>query len=167
MIEFLSSWAEQIVLSVIIVTIIELILPNNKNRKYIQMVIGIYILFNIISPVIENKQVFSFEEYENNSVYISSSGNVIDQTSMDKRIEKIYIEELEKNIIKKFEENGYEVIKCEVDGVLNSNDKNAGIHLITVKLKKNDKESGILVEEIKEEISEEYEIDKSKIVIKN
>ena len=36
MIEFLSSWAEQIVLAVIIATIIELILPNNKTKKYIK-----------------------------------------------------------------------------------------------------------------------------------
>ena len=55
MIQFLSSWAEQIVLAVIIATIIELILPQNRNKKYIQMVIGIYILFNIISPIIKNK----------------------------------------------------------------------------------------------------------------
>ena len=48
MINFLSSWAEQIVLAVIIATIIELILPDSKNKKYIQMVIGVYILFNIM-----------------------------------------------------------------------------------------------------------------------
>ena len=35
MIEFISSWAEQIVLAVIVATIIELILPKNKNKKYI------------------------------------------------------------------------------------------------------------------------------------
>ena len=57
MMNFLSSWAEQIVLAVIIATIIELILPNSKNKKYIQMVIGIYIMFNIISPIIKNKDI--------------------------------------------------------------------------------------------------------------
>ena len=55
MISFISSWAEQIVLAVIVATIIELILPKNKNKKYIQMVIGVYVLFNIISPIIKNK----------------------------------------------------------------------------------------------------------------
>ena len=57
MISFLSSWTEQIVLAVVIAIIIELILPNNKNKKYIQMVIGDYVLFNIISPIIKNKEV--------------------------------------------------------------------------------------------------------------
>ena len=89
MIQFLSSWAEQIVLAVIIATIIELILPQNRNKKYIQMVIGIYILFNIISPIIKNKDTiltsgdYDLEKYE------SSSNYTIDQSSMDERIEKI------------------------------------------------------------------------------
>ena len=63
MISFMSSWAEQIVLAVIVATIIEMILPKNKNKKYIQMVIGVYVLFNIISPIIENKEEFSIEKY--------------------------------------------------------------------------------------------------------
>ena len=33
MISFMSSWTEQIVLAVIVATIIEMILPQNKNRK--------------------------------------------------------------------------------------------------------------------------------------
>ena len=37
MINFLSSWAEQVILAVIIATILELILPNSKNKKYVQM----------------------------------------------------------------------------------------------------------------------------------
>ena len=36
----------------IIATIIEMLLPNNGNGKYVKMVIGIFVLFSIISPVI-------------------------------------------------------------------------------------------------------------------
>ena len=127
MINFLSTWAEQIIIAVIIATIIELILPNNKNKKYIQMVIGIYILFNIISPVIKNKEEFSIDKYkiEDNTV---SSGYVLDQSSMNKRLEKIYLEELEKNVKSKFQEKGFTVSKCKIDAVLDTNKKNAGIH---------------------------------------
>ena len=82
MIEFMSSWAEQIVLAVIVATIIEMILPKNKNKKYIQMVIGIYVLFNIISPIIKNKDNFSIEKYnienyQNNLKYEVVSGSII------------------------------------------------------------------------------------------
>ena len=90
MISFISSWAEQIVLAVVVATIIELILPKNKNKKYIQMVIGVYVLFNIISPIIKNKDNFSVEKY-NTEKYESKAQYEVDQSSMDARIEKIYL----------------------------------------------------------------------------
>ena len=52
MIAWLSSWAGSVVASVIVCTIIELVLPNNSNKKYARTVIGIYILFTILSPII-------------------------------------------------------------------------------------------------------------------
>lgn len=166
MIEFFSSWAEQIVLAVIIATIIELILPNSKNKKYIQMVIGIYILFNIISPVINNKELltsideYNLEQYDNNT---TNSQYVIDQSSMDRRLEKIYLEELENNIKNKFEEKGYVINKCIIDAELDTSKKNAGIHLIKVILEEATDETEI--DEIKKEIINEYEIDESKLEI--
>lgn len=165
MIEFFSSWAEQIVLAVIIATIIELILPNNKNKKYIQMVIGVYILFNILSPVIQNKDLLtSIDEYDleqyNNT---TNSQYVIDQSSMDKRLEKIYLEELENSITKKFEEKGFVINKCTIDAELDTSKKNAGIHLIKVIIE--DTENGDAITEIKKEIINEYEIDESKVEI--
>ena len=36
----------------IIGTIIEMILPEGNSKKYIKVVIGIYVLFSIVSPVI-------------------------------------------------------------------------------------------------------------------
>ena len=166
MIQFLSSWAEQIVLAVIIATIIELILPQNRNKKYIQMVIGIYILFNIISPIIKNKDTiltsgdYDLEKYE------SSSNYTIDQSSMDERIEKIYLEELENTTISKFQTAGIEVEKCNVDAVLDTNKKNAGIHLITVKIKGPVEQEKI--DSVVKELVQEYEIseDKVKIIIR-
>lgn len=165
MINFISSWAEQIVLAVIIATIIELLLPKNKNRKYIQMVVGVYVLFNIVSPIIKNKETISLEEY-NIEKYETNSKYEIDQSSMDERIEKIYLEELENNTISKFESAGVQVEKCNVDAELDTNKKNAGIHSITLKVK-GPIDDTIINRKIKE-LAEEYEIteDKFKIIIK-
>lgn len=162
MINFLSSWAEQIVLAVIIATLFELILPKNKNKKYIQMVIGVYVLFNIISPILETEQVFSFDEYniEKDNVV---SGGVLVQTSMDERIEKIYLDELEDTVITKFEKQGFKVKKCTIDAELDSSKKNAGIHLITVKLETT--ENSEQIDEIKKDIATEFEIEEDKINI--
>lgn len=163
MINFMSSWAEQIVLAVVVATIIELILPKNKNKKYIQMVIGIYVLFNIISPIIKNKNDFSIEKYSIEN-YETKSQYEVDQSSMDARLEKIYLDELEKTVISKFEENGFEVTKCTIDAVLDTTKKNAGIHSITVKVKTSADEGKIA--SIRKELASEFEIEEEKIIIK-
>ncbi len=164
MISFLSSWAEQVILAVIIATILELILPNSKNKKYVQMVIGVYVLFNIISPIIKNKEKLVFSEIDLDN-YITTSTKV-EQSSMDARLEKIYLDELENNIKSKFKNVGIEIIKCTIDAELDTTKKNAGIHSIDVKVKNVDDEKKI--SKIKQEIIEEYEIseDKIKIIIK-
>lgn len=164
MINFLSSWAEQVILAVIIATILELILPNSKNKKYVQMVIGVYVLFNIISPIIKNKEKLVFSEIDLDK-YITTSTKV-EQSSMDARLEKIYLDELENNIKSKFKNAGIEIIKCTIDAELDATKKNAGIHSIDVKVKNVDDEKKI--SKIKQEIIEEYEIseDKIKIIIK-
>ena len=154
MINFLSSWAEQVILAVIIATILELILPNSKNKKYVQMVIGVYVLFNIISPIIKNKEKLVFSEIDLDK-YITTSTKV-EQSSMDARLEKIYLDELENNIKSKFKNAGIEIIKCTIDAELDTTKKNAGIHSIDVKVKNVDDEKKI--SKIKQEIIEEYEI---------
>lgn len=162
MIEFISSWAEQIVLAVIVATIIELILPKNKNKKYIQMVIGVYVLFNIISPIIKNKEKISVEEY-NIDKYETKSQYEVDQSSMDERIEKIYLEELKNNAISKFEEAGFSVEKCVVDAELDTTKKNAGIHEINIRIK-GPVDEGQLNKTI-QLLAEEYEIEEDKVKV--
>lgn len=67
MIENISSWAEQIIVAVIIATLIEMILPNGNNKKYVKAVIGVYILFTIISPIFKKGTTLDFDkrDYEN------------------------------------------------------------------------------------------------------
>lgn len=148
MISFIRSWAEQVIVAVIIASIIEMILPENKNKKYIKMIIGMYILFNIISPVIKNNNYFNFEEF-NIEKYASttSSGVEVNQESMDKRLEQLYIEELEKDLKNKVKEKGYNVTSCRIDAVLNENSSNKGINKIKLKVSKlnptNDKNSSV------------------------
>lgn len=140
MIEFLSSWAKGLGLAIVVVSILEMILPNNKTKKYIRMVMGVYILFTIISPFIKNKPAidvsnFDIEKYSN---YTSSSGKTT-QTSMDKRIEELYIDKLEKDISKKVKEQGYDILNCEVKAKLNDSEENSEISKIKLQVKKNEK----------------------------
>ena len=138
MIEFLSSWAKGLGLAIVIVSILEMLLPNNKTKKYIRMVMGLYILFTIISPFIKNRTLFNVENIDlskelNNYSSVETS---VDQTSMDERIQVLYVEELEKDITKKVEEKGYEVTECKVKA--NIQDENNTISKIKLKIEKNE-----------------------------
>ena len=95
--------------------------------------------------------------------YTTNSEYVIDQSSMDKRLEKIYLEELEENVTTKFEDAGYTVSKCEIDAELDTTQKNAGIHNINVKIKSPAEQSEL--DKIKTEIATEYEIEETKISV--
>ena len=136
MVTFLSSWVKNLSLALIVVSILEMILPNNKTKKYIKTIMGLYILFSIISPFIKNSNNLNLSEFNINSyaegIVEASSNEVVNQDSMDKRIKKIYVQELEKNITSKIKEKGYTVSNCkvDVDGIEDGNIKN-----ITVKLK--------------------------------
>ena len=138
MIEFLSSWAKGLGLAIVIVSILEMLLPNNKTKKYIRMVMGLYILFTIISPFIKNRTLFNVENIDlskelNNYSSVETS---VDQTSMDERIQVLYVEELEKDITKKVEEKGYEVTECKVKANIQA--QNNTISKIKLKIKINE-----------------------------
>ena len=116
MIEFLSSSIKSLGVAIIIVSILEMLLPNNKIKKYIRMVMGIFILFNIIAPFIQNKDKFDLNEIslENFTQTETVSSTNVNQVSMNQRIEKLYTQEMEKDITKKVEEKGYVVEDCNV-----------------------------------------------------
>lgn len=123
MIEFLSSWVKNLGIIIVIVSILEMLLPNNKTKKYIKIVFGVFIIFNIISPLIKEKEVFSIENFDLNefSNNFETSNNIneneaVNQVTMDRKIGELYKKELEKDITKKLEDKGYKVknIKASV-----------------------------------------------------
>lgn len=138
MIEFLSTWAKSLGLAIIVISILEMILPNNKTKKYVRMIFGIYIIFNIISPFIKNKDILDVSTDDFNTyIYDNTSNQVEDnQTSMNSRIEEIYIEELEKDITKKIEDLGYQVITCNVYATLSSKNEENYIEEIVLTVEK-------------------------------
>lgn len=141
MIEFLSTWAKSLGLAIIVISILEMILPNNKTKKYVRMIFGIYIIFNIISPFVKNKDIldvstYDFNEYSNYTVNQSN----LEQSSMDNRIEQIYIEELEKDITEKISDLGYQVITCNVYATLSSENEENYIEEIVLTVSKNEEQ---------------------------
>lgn len=108
---FISSWAQGIIVSVIIATIIEMLLPNNGNGKYVKVVVGIFVLFSIISPVINKLKGSNSNEIDLNS-YIETSANGTLPTSNisfnnEETIRKMYEENLKIDIKSKVNQKGY------------------------------------------------------------
>ena len=136
MIENLSSWAKGITLAVIVVSILEMLLPNNKTKKYIKMVMGVFILFNIISPFINANDLKNLNEIDASKYVNENNKNYVEQKSMDERLEELYIEEIEKDIIKKVEKKGYKVSMCKVDAKITKNEEETGITKIKLKVEK-------------------------------
>lgn len=135
MINFLSSWVKNFALALIIVSILEMLLPNNKTKKYVKMVMGLYILFSLISPFIENSDKFNLDDsmYTKYVKEYSSIDTTVDQSSMDIRLNEIYKEQIEKDIVQKMEKKGYEVEKCKV--IAHTSEEDSGIENITLKIK--------------------------------
>ncbi len=129
MVTYLSSWARQVIVSVVVAIILEMILsPNSKSTKYIKTVIGIYIVYAIIAPalnLIGGKNLdFSNIDYEN---YFASSDIYQNLESSVEKIETNSFEEtyklnLKQDMENKLREKGFIVsnIKLEVDVKENS-----------------------------------------------
>lgn len=129
MVEYISSWARQVILAVIIAIILEMILsPNSKNTKYIKTVIGIYVMYTIIVPGLNlingNKIDFANIDYEryfqNTDIYKELESNV--ENIENSNLEETYELNLKQDIENKLRQKGYEVssINFEINFVENS-----------------------------------------------
>lgn len=118
MIDFLSTWAEQIIVAVIIASIIEMILPSGNNKKYIKAVIGVYILFTIISPILAKITNIDLDnlDYEKYFKEMDTSQTISQSLTKnnDKSIEEIYENNIKQDMKEKLKEQGYIVEKIEL-----------------------------------------------------
>ena len=124
MIEFIVECVESIIVAMIFVIIIEMLLPNGANKKYVKMVSGIYLMFTILNPFLGlfNKD-FDINLFENsNSIETSSS---ISNDSL----KEYYISSLKSTIKSELESKGYNIKEI----ILNLNNDNSEILNITIK----------------------------------
>ncbi len=138
MVSAISSWAEQIIIAIIIATILEMIIPDCKNKKYVKTVIGLYILFTILSPVIKNviKGDISFasSDYLGSMNEISDSYNKFNNIT-NNNIQDTYILSLKQDITGKLYKKGYiaSIIKIDIE----ENEENYGqINSLNINLSK-------------------------------
>lgn len=142
MIEFLKDWTNQIIVAVIIATILEMLLPDAKNNKYIKMVIGLYLLVCIINPVITKvtgKDIdiskFNYKKYFDEEIIETTSQDFENNNS--KLIKQAYIDNIKNDIKIKIKQKGYEVISLDIDIIEDENKDTYGtIQNVNLKLEK-------------------------------
>lgn len=137
MIEFLSKWIEGIAIAVIIASIFEMILPNGNIKKYVKVILSIYIFFSIISPFTDNKVKGDFDlskKVDDYSENIINKNYSKEEISTDKKLNKIYENTFEKELVQTIEKEGFKVYKCNVKGNFNAEEENAGISKISITL---------------------------------
>lgn len=122
---FVSGWAQGIIVAVIIASIIEMLLPNNGNGKYVKVVIGIFVLFSVISPVINKFNGKNVDVSNDIDAYIQTSSNSATtnaNTSFDNNesIKLMYEENLKIDIKSKVSQKGYEVGDVRLEILNNS-----------------------------------------------
>lgn len=112
MIEIVSNNATTLVVAVILITIIEMILPSGNNKKYIKFFGGIILVIITLTPLINvlNTDINITNFINDNQIEVSNMEYEISEDY----IYESYIDNLEKDIIKRLEENGYEVIDIDL-----------------------------------------------------
>ena len=167
MVEWISGWAQGIIVAVIIATIIEMLLPEGSSKKYIKVVVGIYILFTIVSPVITKitikefklSDIIDLDEY----IEAASSDNTYNELekSNNENIKEVYIASLKSDIEGKIANKGYNADSIEVE--VQDNDEYT-INSITISVSKLDeKEENNNIEIVNEvEINVSTSTEKSK-----
>ena len=194
MISWFNSWAQGIILAVIIVTILEMIVPEGKNKKYIKIVMGVYITFTIISPIITKVTGNNFEldvsKYED--LFNSNSVQGVNEiTSLNNQsIENLYLNTIKTDIKTELDKEGYESKKINITADINVENEEAKIYKIDIEVAKKPNEEEIKkvnkveigksteesnvekvtlsageVNKLKEVLAEKYEIEKEKIHI--
>ena len=103
--DFISEWLQEIVILFIIISLVDLIMPKGKMKRYVDFIIGLLIIFTIINPFTRlNKITLDLDrEVGNFSNMVTSDSNV--KEIQDKQIKDIYITKLKQEIVKIVEDN--------------------------------------------------------------
>lgn len=121
--EYISKFIITVVTTIIFISAVEIIAPDNSMKKYIKFVLGLILISIMINPIVylftkgEQEIVATIKGYEN-SLY-ENLGGTIDETLVDNR-EETFKKNLNSNCDKLLSEeftdkNFKSEIKCSID----------------------------------------------------
>ncbi|MEG1705015.1 MAG: stage III sporulation protein AF [Clostridia bacterium] len=168
MIEGFKSWISAILCTGIFISILELILPKTKMKKYIYVLVGIITTITIISPGIDllnnkdiAKSVSSVIENFSGNVNINNEDKIEEyKKNQEENVKKEFLNSLENDI-----KNKLAFKDVAVNDIYILLAENYDIQKIQVKIKKLKNSSFLTVNELIEYINNEYDIAYSKIEV--
>lgn len=171
MISFINSWAQGIILAVIIATIIENILPEGNNKKYVKTIIGIYIMFVVMYPLISrisNKNI-SIKNIIGNTTSkmkeFETNNNITIETN--DYIEKTYKQKLEEDLNNRLGEKGYAINSLDIDVEIENEETYGQINSIFMQISKTQKLEGNKVNKKNASNNSVNQIEKVEVNISN
>lgn len=112
LIEFLRSWVKDITIMFILLSIVELALPNSNIKRYVNMVVGFMIIIVIISPFIKLiNNNFNVER----EVFKSMIDEVKFQYEEDSKLQELQERQIKETYLSKLKENVKETINGMLD----------------------------------------------------
>ncbi len=146
--KWLNLWASGIVIAVIVTTLIETLLPEGNNKKYIKIILGLYILFTMFSPLISKisdidiiSLVKNVGEYEHKYKSEYFEGN--EDINTDEIIKNTYIGSIKEDIETRLLRKGYQanevIINTEKDEQNYLKIKKIDLNISKIKYKTKDK----------------------------
>lgn len=139
-VSFISSWLKDIVVLFILISIAELIMPKGNMKRYINLVIGLLIIFTIVNPFAKLMKLdFNLDQaifnYSKSDDYLNNDEEFYIQ--QEKQIESLYKEKISNEMIELVEDKTeYKVIDISI-GIIESKEKYGEIDYIKLIVDKN------------------------------
>lgn len=122
-----------------------MLLPEGNSKKYIKVVIGIYVLFTIVSPIInkftgkeiEVSDVLDLSQYVEETEDIVKVQNTI-QSDNENNIKNVYLNGIKSDMKEKIKSKGFNVNNIDVTLSNDDNYKILGITLNITKIEENE-----------------------------
>ncbi len=109
-IEFLTLWIKDIAIIFVLISIIQIVLPNNNMKRYVDMIIGFLIIIVIISPFVNllykdfniDKEIF---KKTNEQIKFQHMDNLDLDSTQEEQIKEIYTGKIKDEIRDLIHEN--------------------------------------------------------------
>lgn len=158
----IRQWCEELIIAIVLCIIIESLIPNGNNKKYAKVIIGIYIIFVTLNPILE---ILNYD-FEFNQIFDKKYEEV--NVNLDYDMKDVYIIGIKESIKQDIEELGYQVEDVEILFDINyENIKKIEIEILqdNNNLKTKDENLDKNYQEILEILKQNYLVDEDKILL--